>query len=78
MMKTKRSTLVPLILAVYLAFMASIGYGEYAAGVWSPLYYFRRDSIVCNNHHITDFNLKRRERLRREREDDMNNQNKTL
>ncbi len=39
-MKIKRSTLVPSILAVYLAVMAWIGYPEYAAGHTSALYYF--------------------------------------
>ncbi len=78
MMKTKRSTLVPLILAVYLAFMASIGYGEYAAGRMSPLYYFGVIVLTAIIIILLHFNLKRRERLRREREDDMNNQNKTL
>ena len=40
MMKIKRSTLVPLILAIYLAVMANIGYDQYAAGTMSALYYF--------------------------------------
>ena len=39
MKKIKRSTLIPLVLAVYLMVMASIGWGDYASGRTSALYY---------------------------------------
>ena len=78
MMKPKRSTLVPLILAIYLAVMATIGYGQYSTGQMSATYYFGVIIITVVVFILLHFNLKRRERLRREREDDMNNQNKTL
>ena len=71
-MKLKRSTIVPLMLAVYLAVMASIGYGEYAAGRMSALYYFGVIAVMAVVIILLHFNLKRRERLRRERENNMN------
>lgn len=75
-MKIKRSTLVPLILAVYLGVMATLGYDEYASGRMSALYYFGVIGFTAVILILLHFNLKRRERLRREREQDMNNQNK--
>lgn len=77
MMKIKRSTLVPLILAIYLAVMANIGYDQYAAGTMSALYYFGVIGITIIVIILLHINLKRRERLRQERENDMNNQNNT-
>lgn len=40
MKKIQRSTIVPLLLVVYLAVMSYIGYPEYEAGRMSALYYF--------------------------------------
>ena len=40
MKKLKRSTVIPVVLALYLAVMAYIGYPEYASGNMSALYYF--------------------------------------
>ena len=70
-MKLKRSTLIPLVLAVYLAVMAYIGYPEYAAGHTSALYYFGIIAITIVILVLLHFNLKRRERLRSERMADM-------
>ena len=70
-MKLKRSTLIPLVLAVYLAVMAYIGYPEYAAGNTSALYYFGIMAITIVILVLLHFNLKRRERLRSERMADM-------
>ncbi len=70
-MQVKRSTVLPLVLAVYLAVMAYIGYPEYAAGHTSALYYFGTIGITVVILVLLHFNLKRRERLRREREKDM-------
>ena len=72
-MKLQRSTIIPLILAIYLAVMAYIGYPEYAAGRTSALYYFGIIVITLIILVLLHFNLKRRERLRRERIDDINN-----
>lgn len=75
-MKIKRSTLVPFILAIYLGVMATLGYDEYASGRMSALYYFGIIGFTAVILILLHFNLKRRERLRHEREQDMNNQNK--
>ncbi len=74
-MKIKRSTLVPSILAVYLAVMAWIGYPEYAAGHTSALYYFGIIGITIVILILLHFSIKRRERLRKERLDDMERSN---
>jgi len=70
-MRVKRSTILPIVLAIYLAVMAYIGYPEYAAGRTSALYYFGTIGITIVILILLHFNLKRRERLRREREKDM-------
>ncbi len=70
-MKIKRSTLIPSVLAVYLAIMAWIGYPEYAAGHTSALYYFGIIGITIIILIALHFNLKHRERLAQERERDM-------
>ena len=72
-MKIKKSTLIPLVLAVYLAVMARIGYPEYAAGRTSALYYFGIIGATIVILIALHFNLKRRERYAREREMDMEN-----
>lgn len=70
-MKVKRSTVIPLLLAIYLAVMAYIGYPEYAAGRSSALYYFGTIGVTIVILILLHFNLRRRERLRAEREKDM-------
>lgn len=83
-MKIQRSTLIPAILAVYLAVMASIGYGDYASGRTSALFYFGTIAVTIVILILLHFNIKHRERLRRERLDDIersntdNKQNNTL
>ena len=75
-MKARRSTVIPLILLVYLAVMATIGWDEYAAGRSSALYYFGVIGVTLAVIVLLHFNLKRRERLRSEREADIRrNQN---
>ena len=74
-MKARRSTVIPLILLVYLAVMATIGWDEYAAGRSSALYYFGVIGVTLSVIVLLHFNLKRRERLRRERLDDIANNN---
>lgn len=70
-MKLKRSTVIPLVLAIYLAVMAYIGYGGYARGETSALQYFSIIAVTAAVIVLLHFNLKRRERLRREREQDL-------
>ena len=69
--RIKRSTLIPAILFVYLAVMAAMGYPEYAAGRQSALYYFGIIAITLIVLVLLHFSLKRRERLREERENDI-------
>ena len=64
-MKLKRSTLIPLLLTAYLAVMSKFGWDQYAAGQISALYFY---GVIG----LTLFSLKKRERLRRERLDDIN------
>lgn len=70
-MKIKRSTLIPLLLAVYLAVMATIGYSDYACGRTSALFYFGTIGITVIILIMLHFSLKHREKLRRERLDDL-------
>ena len=74
-MKIKRSTLIPAILAVYL---------DYAFGRTSALFYFGTIAVTVVILILLHFNIKHRERLRRERLEDIerssseNKQNNTL
>lgn len=83
-MKIQRSTLIPAILAVYLAVMATIGYSDYAAGRTSAIFYFGTIAVTVVILILLHFSLKHRERLRRERLEDLerssdkDNQNNTL
>ncbi len=70
-MKIKRSTLIPAILLVYLAVMSVIGYGGYSKGNMSALEYFGIIAVTLVVIILLHFNLKRRERLRRERMEDI-------
>lgn len=65
----KRSTIIPLILLAYLGVMAYIGRGEFIAGNY--LYYFGIIGLTLLTIILLHFFLKKRERLRREREDDI-------
>lgn len=71
MKKLKRSTVIPVVLAIYLAVMAYIGYPEYASGKMSAVYYFGVIAVTVVILVLLHFNLKRRERLRRERIEDI-------
>ncbi|MDE6121003.1 MAG: hypothetical protein K2F63_04365 [Muribaculaceae bacterium] len=70
-MKYKRSTLIPAVLIVYLAVMATIGYSGFSAGHTSAMEYFGTIITTIAVIILLHFNLKRRERLRRERLEDM-------
>ena len=70
MKRLKRSTLIPLLLIIYLAVMSYIGYADYAAGATSPLYYFGIIAVTLLCIFLLHLSLKRRERLRRKREEE--------
>lgn len=67
-MKLRRSTIIPILLLAYLAVMAYIGRGEFYAGNY--LYYFGIIGLTVFVIVLLHFTLKKRERLRRERERD--------
>lgn len=73
-LKMKKSTYIPLLLLIYLAVMSYIGRGEFYAGNY--LYYFGiiGATLVCIV--LLHFFMKKRDRLRKEREDrDKNKRN---
>lgn len=70
-MKIKRSTLVPIILLVYLAVMSCIGWKQYAAGQMPWYEYFGIIAVTIAVIIMLHFNMKRREQLRAEREEDI-------
>lgn len=62
----KRSTIIPLLCLAYLGVMSYIGFDEFRKGNY--VYYF---GIICATLvtiYLLHLSLKRRERLRRERE----------
>ncbi|MBR5550513.1 MAG: hypothetical protein IKV83_01155 [Muribaculaceae bacterium] len=69
-MKNK-AVVIPLALLAYLGIMSCIGYDGYASGEFSALYYFGVIAVSLLVIILLHFSLKRRERLRREREDDI-------
>lgn len=73
-MKISKPTLIPSLLLIYLAVMSYIGYGAYSRGEFSAIYYF--GTIIGTILVITllHFSLKRREKLRKEREHDLKNE----
>jgi heme exporter protein D len=66
----KKSTLIPLVLLAYLAVMSYIGYPAYASGEYTPFYYFGIIGVTLCVIVLLHFSMKRRERLRDERERD--------
>lgn len=72
-MKIPKSTLIPSLLLIYLAVMSYIGYGAYKRGEFSATYYFGTIIATILVIILLHFSLKRREKLRRERENDLKN-----
>lgn len=68
--KVRRSTLLPLILLIYLAVMSYIGRGEFYAGNYT--YYFGIIAVTLLCIVLLHFFLRRKEKLRAERERDIN------
>lgn len=80
-MKAPRSIVIPAVLTVYLAVMAVMGYGNYASGGMSATEYYGIIALTLVIIVLLHFSLKRRDRLRRERREDIrrqeeNNKNK--
>ena len=71
-MKLNRSIIIPAVLVIYLAVMSYIGYPAYRSGEMSALYYFGVIGATLVVIFLLQLNLRKRERLRREREADMN------
>lgn len=69
MKRFKRSTIIPLVLFAYLLIMAYVGRGLYYSGEY--MHYFGVIGLTLIVLVILHFSLKRKERLRKEREDDM-------
>lgn len=70
----KRSTLIPLFLLLYLCFMAIyFGYPSYLEGNVSLTDLVGISGTTLFAIVMLHFSLKKRERLRRERENDMRN-----
>ncbi|MDO5395012.1 MAG: hypothetical protein Q4F07_03495 [Bacteroidales bacterium] len=68
-MKLKRSTVIPVILLIYLAVMAYMGWDKVATGQMSQFEYFGIVGITFVCIVFLHFNLKRREALRRARKE---------
>ncbi len=67
-MKIKRSTLVPLLLVVYLGVMVYLGWPDYKRGATSPALYFGGTAFTLAVIVLLHFNLKKRDALRRQRQ----------
>lgn len=58
----KKSTLIPAILTIYLAVMATIGYKQWRTGAYSALFYFGLIALTLACIILLHFHLKRQER----------------
>lgn len=67
----KKHIVIPAVLLVYLMAMSYIGYGNYVEGHYSALHYFGTVAGSLAVIIILFFSLRKREQLKREREDDM-------
>lgn len=75
-MKINRPVFIPAVLAVYLAIMAFIGLEGLRSGQTSLVQYIGTIVITAGIIILLHFHLKKRERLRRERQNDIErNQN---
>lgn len=67
-MKIKRSTLVPILLIIYLGVMVYLGWPDYKRGATSPALYFGGTAFTLGVIVLLHFNLKKRDALRRRRQ----------
>lgn len=70
-MKISRAILIPGVLLVYLVVMATMGWKHYAAGAMSWMEYYGVIALTLGIIVVLHFTIKRRDRLRRERLDDL-------
>ncbi len=75
-MKVKRSTLIPALLLVYLAITSVFGWEKYSSGAMTATEYFGIIALTLAVIAGLHFNLRRRERLRAERNNDLTNNSK--
>lgn len=75
-MKLKRSTVIPVILLIYLAVMVVLGWPDYVRGATSPALYFGGTALTVAVIVLLHFNLKKREEYRRRREESRRNNNR--
>ncbi len=73
-MKPSRAILIPGILLIYLAAMSIMGWKGYASGHTSAIKYFGVITFTLAIIVLLHFTIKKRERLRRERLDDIDRQ----
>ena len=71
MKRTRKHILIPSLLAIYLAFMAYMGLDGLRSGQIPPLQYFATIAITLGIIILLYFILKKRERLRNERLEDI-------
>lgn len=67
----KKSTILPIALLIYLGIFVYLGWPGYKTGQTSGLTYFGVTAFTILVIILLHFNLKKRERLRRERLDDI-------
>lgn len=67
--KLKKHIVLPIVLLIYLLVMSIIGFDEFRAGNY--LYYFGIIGITLLVIFLLYFNLKKKDKLRQEREDDI-------
>lgn len=68
-LKFKRSTLIPVLLLIYLIVMAYIGRGEFQAGNYAYYFGIIGTTLICII--LLHFVIRKRERLKNERESDI-------
>lgn len=74
-MKAKRSTVIPMMLFIYLLVMSALGYSGYASGTTSGRQYFGIIGATMAVIVLLHFNIKRRDRLHNERQERLNSMN---
>lgn len=74
-MKIHKYQLIPAVLLVYLAVMSVIAYPDYKKGINSPAYYFGVIGVTLLVIVALFFFMRHRDRLRREREEDLRRNN---
>ncbi|MGM9870520.1 MAG: hypothetical protein ACI31E_01845 [Muribaculaceae bacterium] len=69
----KKHIIIPAVLLIYLGVMSYIGYPEYKSGHFTPLYYFGIIGLCLCIIVLLHFFIKKREQLRHERQQDIEN-----